>query len=284
MQIIKKLFSYGVPLWGIYHKMRALFPQEKKIIPLILHDIPERNEESLAELLLMAQSIYPIISPQDCQAVLKGEKKLEETQFLLTFDDGFYSNRVIAETVLKKLKIKAVFFVCSDFINLNKEDAQNFIYNQLKEKEDEINFKEDKIAMDWEDLKWLLREGHIIGSHTSSHRSLSTLNSDSDYITEIIDSGNYLEKQLNTPIAWFSFPFGKISSIGKKPLEIISKRYQFCFSGIRGTNTVQTHLMALNRQAINLGLSIGEKKAILLGMYTPLYFFKRRKLLKLVKN
>ena len=51
---------------------------------------------------------------------------------MLTFDDGFYSNYIIAKEVLKPLGIKAIFFVTTEFIDSkNKDLQQNFIKQNI---------------------------------------------------------------------------------------------------------------------------------------------------------
>lgn len=50
--------------------------------------------------------------------MLAGDETINGRNLLLSFDDGFASNRDVAEKILNPLDIKALFFVVSDFVNL----------------------------------------------------------------------------------------------------------------------------------------------------------------------
>lgn len=276
---VKKALHYVSPFWRLFQNLNSLLIREYQVIPIIFHDIPKGDENKFRNILILAQSMNPFISPNDFEAVMNGNKKLTQTHFLLTFDDGFYSNRIVAEKILKQLGIKAVFFVCSKFIGLPKDKAITFVNDCLfPESVQKYKFSEGKIAMDWNDLKWLLKEGHSIGAHTANHVSLSSIQSEETYQSEVIESANLLEKILNVSIRWFAFPFGDISSINRESLQKIWQRYQFCFSGIRGANYPKTHPSVLRRESISLTDDYYDINMILKGAYAPFYFFKRKQL------
>lgn len=68
----------------------------------------------------------------------------------------------------------------------------------------------DMRFMTWDDVRQLLRSGLIeIGSHTLSHRRLTTLSPDQAR-TEIRDSKQRIERELGEagPVRWFAYPFG----------------------------------------------------------------------------
>ena len=51
---------------------------------------------------------------------------------LLSFDDGFHSNRLIVDNILNELGIKALFFIISNFAELGpKDNWRRFVANNI---------------------------------------------------------------------------------------------------------------------------------------------------------
>ena len=157
---------------------------------------------------------------------------------MLTFDDGFYSNYIIAKEVLAPLGIKAIFFIPTGFIDsASKNKHKEYIKQNFFEGHKLSNFLTDEMKpMSWENLSELVDMGHTVGSHTKHHFRLSTINKDNLLKEEIIASGNRIEEMLKVKVEHFAFPFGDIKSIDKKALDLIRKRYKYIYSGIRGRN------------------------------------------------
>lgn len=108
--------------------------------------------------------------------------KLLKEKDTITFDDGLEDNFTNAYPILKKLGLKAYFFVMPDKVGT-------------------------KGYMGWEQLKELQNNGMIIGSHGMTHRILTGLN-DTELNYELKESKRLLEEKLNTSIKYFSVPRG----------------------------------------------------------------------------
>jgi peptidoglycan/xylan/chitin deacetylase (PgdA/CDA1 family) len=70
-----------------------------------------------------------------------------------------------------------------------------------------VECKPDQAAlmMDWQDVGKLIKEGHMIGSHTLTHPNLAYLNPE-DQKKEIFDSKKIIEEKTNIKIIHFSYP------------------------------------------------------------------------------
>ncbi len=55
---------------------------------------------------------------------------------------------------------------------------------------------------------------------------------------EIAGSGEDIAMRLGAPADWFAFPYGDISSISDKALNIIQTHFKYSRSGVRGLNTL----------------------------------------------
>jgi peptidoglycan/xylan/chitin deacetylase (PgdA/CDA1 family) len=65
-----------------------------------------------------------------------------------------------------------------------------------------------------------------IGAHTVKHPSLRTLRTYSDY-SEIRDSKSRLEKELNSPIELFAYPYGGNNWLSRKHVKMAKYKYAF---------------------------------------------------------
>ncbi|MBE8352120.1 polysaccharide deacetylase family protein, partial [Leptospira borgpetersenii] len=105
--------------------------------------------------------------PEVFAEMVRGEKEILGRNLLLTFDDGYLSNRIVAEEILEPLGIKALFFIISDFVDIQKkQEIRKFISNNIYPSFTVEQVPDFWAPMRWEDLEVLLHKGHSIGSHT----------------------------------------------------------------------------------------------------------------------
>ncbi|MDA9101200.1 polysaccharide deacetylase family protein [Omnitrophica bacterium] len=142
---------------------------------------------------------------------------LIDKPLVLTFDDGHISHYEQAMPVLKKLGLKAVFFVTAGFVG--KEGY-----------------------MGWDHLKQLLIHGFDIGSHGMHHIPLQGLSA-AELDREIGESKKILEERLQTEISFFSIPRG---------FGFDGIRAQFRKSGYRFVMTSDFDVNFRNQDSLNL--------------------------------
>ncbi len=90
-----------------YHHLQeagSFDPQEKGGVIIT----PERLQEQLEA---FKSAGYQTVSLADLQAYYQGQAKLPDKPLLITFDDGYESNYLLAYPILQKLDMQAVIFV-----------------------------------------------------------------------------------------------------------------------------------------------------------------------------
>jgi peptidoglycan/xylan/chitin deacetylase (PgdA/CDA1 family) len=211
--------------------------------------------------------------------MISGDEPIQGQNLLLTFDDGFASNRVVAEEILNPMGIRALFFAVSDFVALeDREEARHFIAKNIQPGSSADKLPSHLINMRWTDLEALLEQGHCVGGHTRTHTRLSQINTESDLEREIISSADTLEKRLGVPIEHFAYTFGDIASFSEKALAIAKSRFRFIYSGLRGDNTFGVSPLALRRDAVNAHDSTALLGAFLEGLADLHYVQSRAEL------
>jgi len=124
-------------------------------------------------------------------------EKAPERAILLTFDDGYEDNLRNAAPVLGELGFPATLFVISDWIGRTNDW-------------DPSPGRTSTRMMSLDQLKAWAGLGLEIGSHTSSHRSLGTLD-DGEQRREMSESKEKLESLLGIEVATIAYPFGDFS-------------------------------------------------------------------------
>ena len=247
MDYKRQLFSY------LYYPLRFsnsfFFRKYPRLRVLIYHDIPQDKEDLFSSQISWLTKSWKFISPEEFCSIIDGRSHLKEDSLLLTFDDGFLSNRRIAERILNPLSIKAIFFVVSNFVNIkNKELCANFISENIYPDLEPRFVPRDWKNMDLLDLSFLIRTGHTIGAHSLSHAKLSSLNNN-DLYKEINFGTDYLEEKLCIKIEHFAYPFGNLSSVNQNALIAVKERFRYIYTGFRGDNS-KSNSWAIRRDAV----------------------------------
>lgn len=130
-------------------------------------------------------------------------------------------------------------------------------------------FSTNNIVLTWDEIKTLHLDPLVtIGSHTVSHPTLNKL-SDTESSNEIITAKKIIEKELNSEINHFAYPFGGITEIGNREINISKK------SGIKTAVTTcsanifkdhKHHLHSLPRIAVGESMNKDTFDLILSGI------------------
>jgi peptidoglycan/xylan/chitin deacetylase (PgdA/CDA1 family) len=247
---------------------------------LLFHDIAPAERADFAAHIAMLSREWRFIPPDRFVAMLAGQEPVVGRNLLITFDDGFASHRWVAESVLNPLGIRGLFFIPTDFIDLQEASAYRpFIANHIFKgelKPEEV--PRHLVPLGWSDLSALLEMGHLLGSHTCSHASLSQLANPSELTHELHASGDKLEKILGTRIEHFAYPFGTIDHINATALTIARQRYRFVHSAIRGENSLATPPWAIRRDNLHPNDPQAFMGAVLEGVLDWYYSSRRRSL------
>ena len=225
---------------------------------LLYHDISPHELDSFAQQIDYFVKAYNFITPSEFESHMSGETVLKGHNLLITFDDGFLSNKEAAE-VLNQRNIKAIFFVVSDFVSLAEDsEAKRFIaknmYPDMVQEEIPPLWKN----MNWDDLRVLLSNGHTIGAHTRSHKRVSALEDELDIYSEIIKSAQVIESQLDIKVDHFAFPFGNIKSLSQTALSVATTKFKFIHSGFRGFNRTILCSSLVRRDSFTPTLNLNE--------------------------
>ena len=127
---------------------------------------------------------YHTLTQRQLLAALGCKGTLPPKPIVVTFDDGYADVFFEASTVLARFRMHATAYVITGRISAG-----------------------DPTFLTWPLLKALEQRGIEIGSHSVSHRDLTTL-SDRELRTELSASRRVLERRLEHAVPWLAYPFG----------------------------------------------------------------------------
>lgn len=246
-------------LSAAYHPLRAAnavaraVREEKgnQLRVLLFHDVPAVERPALAAQLRWLARTWRFVSPHEFSELVAGKSNISGRNLLLSFDDGFASNRAVAEDVLAPMRISALFFVVPGFVECRGlAEAQRFIASRIRPGTSPAELGEETTNLTWPDLNALVRQGHTIGAHTATHARLSTLAGSQELTREIVASADAIEQRLGHAVDHFAFPFGDIASMSMAAMAVARKRFRFVHSGVRGGNGKGTPPAAIRRDAV----------------------------------
>ncbi|EQA53291.1 polysaccharide deacetylase family protein [Leptospira kmetyi] len=243
---------------------------------LLYHDIALEERSRFRSQLEKISETWKFVSPQVFEEMVRGDREIVGKNVLLTFDDGYSSNRIVAEEILGPMKIQALFFIISDFVEIqDDEQRKNFISKNIYPDFTPAQVPDDWTPMRWEDLDFLLKQGHSIGSHTRTHARLSKIDSYERLEDEILFSKKKLESQLGIKLKHFAYTFGDLGSFSKQALHIAKENYEFVHTGLRGDNRTSPG-WAIRREAFSTSDSNALIGAMMEGGADLLYKNKLR--------
>ena len=251
---------------------------------IVYHHVEKNKYDLFLKQLSLIKKNWNFVTPKQFENHINGKHILKGKNVLLTFDDGFNSNFFIAETILKKLKIKAIFFVPSDFIKIiSASKSRSFIKKNILDKVLPRDFNSVR-NMSIKNLKQLVKNGHFIGSHSKTHANLGLISNNKKLKNEIVNSAQYLENILKIKIKHFAFTYGNYTSMSSKSLKLALSQYDFIYSGLRGNNYRNHINEIIKRDGIYMDKGSKLLSIFLSGLFDLKYFFQISRINKLIKK
>ena len=263
--------------------LRWLFGHQPGIRILIFHDIDRFHYPAFEQLVKCLHDNDALVTPEQCAEWLNGTPPLNwssqnSLQCLLSFDDGFVGNHEVANKILSKYEAKALFFICPGLVDLSHKRQKQAVHQHILRQAGKPPPGDMQTRlMNWDQIADLSEQGHTIGAHGMLHHSLATLRGD-DLRQEILLAGDLLSDRLTKPIDWYAYAFGTIVDISAAALAIISERYAYCRSGIRGLNGYHTNPWAIYADHMDLRAPPAYRKLVTIGGLDALYHMQRKTL------
>ena len=165
-------FSYHIPILG-FHRIG---PHRPDHVPTVTAEAFEK------QLGLLAKWRYSVISFNEVVSRMEKSLPIPRKAVVITFDDGYEDNYLVAWPLLRKFAFPAIVFVTPTEVST-------------------------KGFATWQQLREMAGDGFEIGSHTMHHSYMPTT-PDEKLKEEVADSKTLIEQQLGKRIDFLSYPIG----------------------------------------------------------------------------
>lgn len=268
---IKRGIARALDLAGLNHL--GLSIQKLMFSPFIravnYHEIRPSEIETLEEHLAYFRDHYTPVDLEMLESFLaSGHWTEAKPGLILSFDDGHRSHFELAAPLLEKYGFKGWFFVPIGLMALHGGAVEG------DPDADRTN------ALTYEQLKYL-SENHIVGSHTITHRRLSSTVPIAELETEIVGSQSMFSEILGSPVRSFCWVGGEEENYSREAADLIRGAYEFSFMTNNFVNRPNTHPLQLQRTNIESENPLWLVKFQLSGLMDLLYFGKRRRVNRL---
>lgn len=176
------------------------FELNKSAVVSILgyHDFRERGGSPMIiaaskfreQMKAIKDSKIPVIPLSDVVAWRQGKKNIPEEAIVITMDDGWEGVYTYAYPVLKEYGFPFTAYLYKKYVNIGGR------------------------SLSWAQIKEMMQNGCEIGSHSVSHESLRQKKGRTEadqqlwLLSELKDSKDFLEKNLDILCTSFAYPFG----------------------------------------------------------------------------
>ncbi|GAB4226573.1 MAG: hypothetical protein Tsb0021_02680 [Chlamydiales bacterium] len=181
----------------------------------------------------MLKEHYNPITIDEAVEYIQGKKPLLPKSVAITFDDGFADSFIYADPILKEYSISSAVFIITQFTDPNYIEGSS------------LHAKRQHLS--WDQLKKMRDKGWIIGSHTRSHPTLSSL-SINEIESELRLSKEILEQKLEVSIKYLAYPYGTPHTVSEEAKNVAKKTdYRAAFMNILGHLSSQSDLFSIPR-------------------------------------
>jgi len=188
---------------------------------------------------------FHFIDEETFLKTVEGERRGSEREILVTFDDGYAGLLESAIPALDARGIPALIFLVTAYVGGENRWELYWPGRRFKH-------------LGWDEIKDLASRGFRFGSHSATHRDLTSL-APEEVITELAGSKLAIEERLGRPVHSLSYPFGRTDpSVMKAAGET---GYRAAFSLYPPFSNAPVRRFALRREGIYIIDGIGNLKA-----------------------
>lgn len=193
----------------------------------------------------LAMHRYNVITMADLYNIMTGDRKIPHQCVIITFDDGYKDNFLNAVPILKKYKLRATFFLTTDYIGADTPFSWLNLNNGLKEEYE--SRKQFWLPMNVEEIRMMVKLGHCFGSRTRRNIPLNeATESKPDAVKKyLMESMWHLEKITGDDVSCFCYPRDSFTDPVRN--QVVLAGYDIAVGPDGGSNGIDDDYFSLKR-------------------------------------
>lgn len=258
---------------------RIFFPYVRCVA---YHDTPARFESNLATHLQWYSEHFVDCERADLDRFLAdGVWPHSKPGLIISFDDGLRSNAEVAAPLLKRYGFNGWFMVPAGVPRLGAKEDRFFADEVLIPHSNRPD--DQRLFLDWNDLRSLVTAGHQICCHSFHHLRLGEALSDAELDVEILKSKALFEHELGRDMDAFAWVGGENHTFSRAAFQKIQDSgYKIVFSGNCLPITAKDSPLCLERNHVDVTYRLDDVRLSIGGFYDLLYSRKRDKIRRVI--
>jgi peptidoglycan/xylan/chitin deacetylase (PgdA/CDA1 family) len=153
--------------------------------------------------------------------------------------------------------LSSAFDCCAPLAGREQEEMIGQIESDLKAKL--ASHRSDfRFMMDWDQLRRLARDGHLVGSHSMTHPNLAHVSSQELLELELGGSKRQIEEAVGSPVVHFSYPHPALMPQWTERTEAAARHVGYCSAVTTISGSVRAGANPLHLERIGAGRSENE--------------------------
>ncbi len=173
------------------------------------HGVPAQHAARFERQLRWYAERFVAVGLDDLVQLQRGVWPHRRPGLLLSFDDGQRSVYDHGLPVIERLGLRAWLLVVPGFIDAPAHSQYSYAQSHSITCDQPASAGDSRVAMSWDEIRDASRRGHVIGSHTYTHRRLPETTPDEVLHHEVDDSKAALEAQLGADVSTFCWVGGE---------------------------------------------------------------------------
>ena len=242
-----------------YHRV---LPEIAGAEPAAYSVTPEQFADQMS---LLKREGFESLTLEEYFVASKGLRKLSPRSVVVTFDDGFADNYLVAWPIMRRLNMKMNLFVCSGLVAGDGISA--FADTENRALLSREHFPEYWKPLSWEQLREMAAAGVSVGFHSHAHRNLGKM-SQREIEADAKHGQLEFKKHLDQTPQFFAFPYGHYGSYSTAAIELLTALgIRMFFSTELGRTPVNDSQLLVSRIVIHPEDDLNSFRRKLFGGY-----------------
>lgn len=239
------------------------------------HGTSPRAKDAFRRMLDYLAERYVGLDEEGLASFLAGDWQHDRPGLAITFDDGLRSNFEVAAPLLEERGFRGWFFATGGLPGLPAEEQAAFCARNALVAATE----EGRIAMDWAELRDLVRRGHAVGCHTHSHARLHSGIGEDEARRELADCVRAIEDATGSRPRSFAWVGGESWTYGPGGMMALrGAGFDFAFSTKSGPVKPGDEPLCLHRTVLDADMDFDVFRLKLHGLSDLVHRRARRRL------
>ncbi len=221
------------------------------VVVLMYHSIGSNDafftvsaEEFEKQMRYLIEHKYQVLSIPEMLDLIEAKRTMPKKAVVITFDDGYEDNFSIAFPILKKYGFRAAVFLTTGTISGSRTTSGGVVIPMLN----------------WHQIREMADSGLVeFYPHSDTHPKLDVVNEDA-LESEIQTSRNIVEKELNTKVTVFAYPYGRYNKLVMQKLR--ENGFRAAFTVEAGYVSSAVEPLAINRNSVDSRVTTAMFKGI----------------------